>query len=298
MLSPVLDRVRARHRLYVPVANSNAAHRRAPHGLPLCSPCGARELGTLRCGTRDSRGRRPASSSSSPMTAPAPPRFAASGPGAGGLHPSPPLSLLRCCSSLVSLFFLLSSLSPRTWSPVLSHPPPSTRSAASPSPPLPPHRRAPCRHVVALPRRRLLRRRCHLWLARHAPRVALRIRRFVLILTLPHTHTVFAVRMPDLPPPCHCALPTSPSSPSHPYHRLLLPAHLPLPHPDRAAKRASPASTSVGPNPDSSSPLMLRLGVVLPLHRHADARAHGSICLGTGLAQCVQHALKVATSAD
>jgi hypothetical protein len=95
--------------------------------------------------------------------------------------------------------------------------------------------------------------------------------------------------MPDLPPPCHRA----PADLA-----LLLTAHLPLPHPDRAAKRASPTSPSVGPDSDSSSPLMPRLDVVLPPHRHADARVRGSIRLGVGLAQCLQHTLKVATSAD
>jgi hypothetical protein len=103
--SPVLSRVRARHRLHIPITNSSAAHRRAPHGLPLRRPCGARGLGTPRCGTRDSRGGRPASSSSSPVTAPAPPCFAASGPVAGGLQPSPlPLSPPVLFLSYITVF--------------------------------------------------------------------------------------------------------------------------------------------------------------------------------------------------
>jgi hypothetical protein len=93
-------------------------------------------------------------------------------------------------------------------------------------------------------------------------------------------------------------LPTSPSSPARPYHRLLLTAHLPPPPPDNVAKRASPPSSSVGSNPDSSSPLTPHLGVVLPPHRHADARVRSDIRLGAGLAHCLQHALKVAISAD
>jgi hypothetical protein len=86
-------------------------------------------------------------------------------------------------------------------------------------------------------------------------------------------------------------LPTSPSSPARPYHRLLLTAHLPPPPPDHIAKRASPLSPSVGSDPDSSSSLTLRLGVVLPPHRHADARVRGDVRLGAGLAHCLQHAL-------
>jgi hypothetical protein len=117
---------------------------------------------------------------------------------------------------------------------VLSHPSPSAHSAASPSPPLSPRRRGPRRHAVALLRRRLLRHRRHLRLARRAPRVPLRIRRFVLILTLPShlslTHVVSAVCTLDLPPPYH-----------HAYADLaLLPsASLPPPPPDRAPVTAS-----------------------------------------------------------
>jgi hypothetical protein len=105
--SPVLSRVRACHRLHVSIANSSVAHRRAPHGLPLRRPCGARGLGTPRCSTRDSRGGRSALSSSSPMTAPASPCFAASGPGAGGQHPSPLSLSPGVVPFLYHCFFLL-----------------------------------------------------------------------------------------------------------------------------------------------------------------------------------------------
>jgi hypothetical protein len=38
--------------------------------------------------------------------------------------------------------------------------------------------------------------------------------------------------------------------------------------------------------------------VVLSPHRHADARVRGDVRLDAGLAHCLQHALKVAISAD
>jgi hypothetical protein len=67
--SLVLGRVRAHHRLHVPVASGGASHRRAPHGLPLRGLRCARALGTPRrttCGlgtprrvARDPRGGRP-----------------------------------------------------------------------------------------------------------------------------------------------------------------------------------------------------------------------------------------------
>jgi hypothetical protein len=82
--------------------------------------------------------------------------------------------------------------------------------------------------------------------------VALRILRFVLILTLPSN--LFLTHTPSLQSarricrlPATAPLPTLPSSPACPYHRLLLTVHLPSPPPDRATRRVSPPSPVLGP---------------------------------------------------
>jgi hypothetical protein len=152
-----------------------------------------------------------------------------------GCTPPLSLSLLRCCSYPVSPFFppvvsiaahvvsfplpstSLHTLHRLTFSPsppppLCSLPPrcgPSSTSSA-PAPPSPPARSS--RSTSSFENSSV---RPH----PHSP-----------FPPLPHTHTVSAVRMPDLPPPCHRA----------PTDLALLPsAPLPPPPPDRAPATAS-----------------------------------------------------------